>query len=329
MATQKKKHKTWVIYKHTLVADCPKYGWSYIGQTGKEKPEDRWCGNGMNYTRKNKNGTYTYFANVIFAYGWENFKTEILESNILSQTDADEREQYWIAYYHTYVKDPECKGFNLTPGGYGGGSRPNKIHINNGIVERSIFKDDPIPDGFVSGGLPRNNGSAVSAAKKGKPNKSKGKKWYNNGVEQTMANECPDGWMLGRLPHQRPNLELYNNGVEQKCFAPDEEIPYGWVKGKIPGTHNTPNKGRVVYNNGVSHIYLNKDEVPPEGFVRGYSADRTKLCRNNSKSSSGKRWYNNGIDQRYFSENDQIPEGWVPGCCKLKNSNSKRKKENF
>ena len=96
---QNKTNKTWVIYKHTLIADCPKYGWSYIGQTGKKKPEDRWCGNGMNYTRKTAKGTYTYFAKEIRARGWENFKTEILESGILTQADADAREQYWIAHF--------------------------------------------------------------------------------------------------------------------------------------------------------------------------------------------------------------------------------------
>lgn len=313
---QKKTNKTWVIYKHTLIADCQKYGWSYIGQTSKKNPEDRWASNGTNYTRKNANGAYTYFANEILSYGWENFKTEILESGIVTQAEADLKERYWIAYYHTYIKDPECRGFNLTPGGYGGGGILNRVAINNGIVEKRIFKDEPIPEGFVLGSLKRDCGAKVSAAKKCKPSKSRGKQWFNNGVEQTMANKCPEGWVPGRLPHQRPGLELYNNGVEQKCFAPDEEIPNGWAKGKIPGTHNTPNKGKILYNNGISHIYLNKEEIPPDGFIKGSSIERSKLCANNGKPSKGKRWYNNGVIQRYFAPNDPIPDGWTPGCCK-------------
>ena len=88
--------------------------------------------------------------------------------------------------------------------------------------------------------------------------------------------------------------------------------------GKIPGSHNTANKGKIVYNDGFNHIYLNKDEIPPDGFVKGYTAERLKLCANNSKPAKGKRWYNNGIEQRYFAEGDIVPEGWKPGCCKVK-----------
>ena len=32
----------------------------------------------------------------------------------------NEREKYWIKYYHTWVKDPECNGYNGTQGGDGG-----------------------------------------------------------------------------------------------------------------------------------------------------------------------------------------------------------------
>lgn len=322
MKANKKQDKTWVIYKHTLIADCPKYGWSYIGQTSKKKPEERWCGNGMNYTRKTSNGTYTYFANEIMAHGWESFKTEILESGITTQKVADDREQYWIAFYHTYVKDPECRGFNLTPGGYGGGSRPGKIHINNGVVERSIFKDDPIPDGFVVGGLKRNNGAAVSAAKKGKPSKSRGKRWFNNGTEQTMAEQCPEGWIPGRLPCWRSDKELYNNGIEQKFFVASEAVPPGWIKGAIPGSVVRNTLGRIAYNDGSRHIYLKKGEIPPEGFVKGYAAERAANF-SHAPAQIGKRWYNNGVDQKYFLPTDIIPEGWTLGCCKLRNYSKK------
>lgn len=48
-------------------------------------------------------------------YGIDNFKCYILEqcaANLLN-----EREQYWISYYHTYSLDPLCNGYNLTAGG--------------------------------------------------------------------------------------------------------------------------------------------------------------------------------------------------------------------
>ena len=162
----------------------------------------------------------------------------------------------------------------------------NRVSINNGIVEKRIFKNEPIPEGFVLGGLKRNNGANVSAAKKGKPSKSRGKQWFNNGIEQTMANQCPEGWVSGRLSCQRPNKKLYNNGIEQKYFAPTETVPKGWIKGALPGLITSNTKGKIAYNNGVSRIYLSKDEIPPKGFIRGYSAKRAKICTNNTKTGT-------------------------------------------
>ena len=118
MAQEKNaQKKVWTIYKHTLVKDCEKYGWSYIGQTSEARPEDRWGKNGIEYISKGKKRTF--FANAILAYGWENFTHEIIESGITSLAEAHAREQHWIDYYHTYVGDPNCRGFNLTRGGDG------------------------------------------------------------------------------------------------------------------------------------------------------------------------------------------------------------------
>lgn len=56
------------------------------------------------------------FKNAIEKYGIENFDYEILEDNI-PENLLDGREQYWIAYFHTYIGDPFCKGYNMTLGG--------------------------------------------------------------------------------------------------------------------------------------------------------------------------------------------------------------------
>ena len=258
-------------------------------------------------------GSNKHLLASIKKHGRSNFTCEMLQE-CFTEDELNTSEQYWINKYDA-VNSPLF--YNIAAGGEGGRVMLNRLWINNGIIEKRILKNEEIPDGFTLGGLKRNNGAKVSAAKKGKPSKSRGKSWFNNGIEQTMAYECPEGWVSGRLPHQRPGLESYNNGIEQKCFAPNEEIPRGWIKGKIPGTHNTPNKGKIVYNNGINHIYLAKDEIPPEGFVRGYTIERLASCATNTKPAKGKRWYNNGIEQRYFAENDIIPDGWVPGCCKI------------
>lgn len=249
----------------------------------------------------------------IAKYGKENFTCEMLQE-CFSFDEMNEAEKYWIAKYDALASS---EFYNLASGGEGGSPMLNRIRINNGAIERRIFKDEPIPEGFVRGRLYQDSGAKISAAKKGKPSKSKGKIWINNGIEQTMADTCPEGWIEGRLYLNRTNLILYNNGLENKYFSEDSDIPEGYVKGAIPGARDSNNRGRIAYTDGVHHIYLKPEDEPPEGYVKGYSRDR-KLKNSNSSAryAKGKKWYNNGIEQKYFSPEDDIPEGWKPGTCK-------------
>ena len=96
---------TYLIYKHTNKFN----GKSYIGQTS-QKTTRRWR-NGTGY----KESPIFYAA--IQKYGFDNFTHEILEENIPTKILADEREQYWIQYYHTWIYDPLCHGYNSTRGG--------------------------------------------------------------------------------------------------------------------------------------------------------------------------------------------------------------------
>lgn len=52
------------------------------------------------------------FWNAIHKYGWEDFDHEILEQNISSQKEANDRECYWVSFYDTFYS-----GYNLTLGG--------------------------------------------------------------------------------------------------------------------------------------------------------------------------------------------------------------------
>ena len=78
----------------------------YIGQTSQD-PSKRW-GHGANY-KNNK-----YFYNAIQHYGWDNFDHIILQNNILTQQEANEKEKYWILFYKSNQKK---YGYNLTDGG--------------------------------------------------------------------------------------------------------------------------------------------------------------------------------------------------------------------
>lgn len=54
------------------------------------------------------------FYNAINKYGEDNFKIELLEDNIATLEEANERERFWINYYDTYNN-----GYNSTIGGDG------------------------------------------------------------------------------------------------------------------------------------------------------------------------------------------------------------------
>ena len=95
----------YLIYRHINKFN----GKSYVGLTS-QKATRRWR-NGFGY----KESPIFYAA--IKKYGFDNFYHEIIEDNIPTKTLANEREQYWIAYYHTWIYDPYCNGYNSTQGG--------------------------------------------------------------------------------------------------------------------------------------------------------------------------------------------------------------------
>ena len=96
---------SYIIYKHTNKIN----GKVYIGQT-LQKVSRRWRG-GSGYCGQ------PLFYNAIIKYGWDNFSHEILVSNIETLEEANTLEIYWINYYHSYIYDPQCNGYNSTAGG--------------------------------------------------------------------------------------------------------------------------------------------------------------------------------------------------------------------
>ena len=94
-------------------------GKRYVGFTSyTDNPNKRWR-NGLGYL----NNHHKVFAAAIEKYGWDNFEHVVLEDNLISAKEAKLREQYWIAYYHTYIGDPNNQGYNATKGGEGANGR--------------------------------------------------------------------------------------------------------------------------------------------------------------------------------------------------------------
>ena len=92
----------YIIYKHTSPNNEV-----YIGQT-KQNIEDRWDDGFGDLNSKTK------YAKAILKYGWEQFTHEIIEKDIPTVEEANEREIYWINYYDSYKN-----GLNSTAGGSG------------------------------------------------------------------------------------------------------------------------------------------------------------------------------------------------------------------
>ena len=101
--------KTQVIYKHQNLINNK----IYIGQTC-ETLSDRWGHNGNRYAK-----SAPLLQKAIQKYGQNNFSHEVIENNIFSLEEANEREKYQIKYYDCCVLDGKDKGYNLDRGGKG------------------------------------------------------------------------------------------------------------------------------------------------------------------------------------------------------------------
>jgi hypothetical protein len=112
---------------------------------------------------------------------------------------------------------------------------------------------------------------------------NKGLSYYNNGQIEIQTEECPNGFIRGRLPR---NKEW------------SRRISEGRLNNLKPITEETREKLRI------SHL--------------GYKiSNETK--KKLSESSKGRKWYNNGIVNKFER---YCPEGFVPGKLPHKNHKS-------
>ena len=117
--------------------------------------------------------------------------------------------------------------------------------------------------------------------------------------------------------------KCYNNGINNRYFSPNEEIPEGYIlgdKGETRRKHsearkgeNHPNHGKNLYNNGIENRYFSPEEEIPEGFVLGVKEETRQKKSGENHPCHGKKWYNNGVKNRRFSPDEEIPKGYILG----------------
>jgi hypothetical protein len=120
--------------------------------------------------------------------------------------------------------------------------------------------------------------------------------WINNGNEERFFDSTfimPEGFVLGRLSRGA----WFNNGKQERWLM-DENIPEGFVKGRIKGF----NKGKVWIYNGKEKRMIPKEQEIPEGFKLGAGFK--------PKSYS---FITNGKETKYLYDGDILEDGWKKG----------------
>lgn len=107
------------VNKKNLVYICRNLinGKVYVGETN-DTLYNRWCSKG-HFSHKSlyeKHNRYLIHI-ALHKYGIENFEISILEEGFNSKEERKLSEQKWIEFYHSYIRDLQCNGYNMTKGG--------------------------------------------------------------------------------------------------------------------------------------------------------------------------------------------------------------------
>ena len=209
------------------------YGYIYLivnninGKTyvGKRKLYNK------NWNEDGYMGSGHHLKNSQNKYGIENFE-KFLITYTSSEKDACEKEKFWIAEYRRRGKAE----YNVADGGQGGligtwtEERRKKLSEsckghkawNKGkyfseescIKMSEAHKDKPscnkgkhfsdeaknkMSEAHKGKKRSEDDKRNISESLKGHKAWSKGRKWYNNGIKNVMAFECPEGYVKGRI----------------------------------------------------------------------------------------------------------------------------------
>lgn len=267
------------IYKITNKVN----GKIYVGQHRAETFDNKYWGSGSNLHEAK------------IEYGINNFTQEIL---VWCETpeEMNQQEMLWITKLNS--RNPTI-GYNIQPGGKLQGyeqtpevrrrisekakGRSLGFWIHNDEIEKyHKGSEDSIPEGFIKGRLPANVKKSADS-KRGQKikdtsnhHKAKGKKWFTNGETDTMAFECPEGFIPGRtnIPDiSGENNPMYGKPNPRKGLKNSEESIV-----KLKQTLNDLYKDlhRIWINDGEKETLHNIELPIPEGFSKGRIYKRRK-----------------------------------------------------
>lgn len=230
-------------------------------------------------------GSGTYIRNSIRLHGVENFSREVLEW-CCTIDDLLQRERFWIE--HLDAKNPEI-GYNLSDGGLGstvgGKANADYCYVNDGSTVLRILKSEL--DSYLDQGYTKGRGYGSNGLV--------GRKASN----ETRARMSAAG--KGKHNHTGKNNPCYgakfywaNDGTANKRIPSTEDLPEGFVKGKLQKAYERTEK-QIAWDTDTNRgDKLRGDLNPAKVHVLG------------------KHFYNDGVQQRLFTD-DEAPEGWVRG----------------
>lgn len=264
------------VYMHTNMINNKKY----VGITSR-KPEHRWF-HGKGYPH-NK-----YFTSAINKYGWDNFKHEILYTD-LTEEEACLKEQELIKFYKSNQHD---YGYNLESGG-----RYCKI---NEETKRKIGK--------ASKGrkLSEEHKRKISQSEKGKVVSEETRKKLSEANKRRFMNseeryKCGNGTRGISRAHSKEHNKCVSEALKGKKYIHkgttlkyvkieeiDSYLQRGWKLGKKDKIINTRTMseakkgGHWIHNNENKTKYVNSSELDSylsQGWLKG----RGKLNSNKGK----------------------------------------------
>lgn len=199
-----KKH---IIYIHRNKIT----GKIYIGQT--DASIERRARKGKGYKKQKR------MREVIEEFGWDSFESEVLEKD-LSQVEADERETYWIAFFHS--DNPEY-GYNKLSGG-------KQWEKSRAAETKSVYcketgqKFNSLSDAAEWAGLARTSMTNISMQIQGKryfaghhPETGEKLHWCYNKEDIAVKDKEKEAWNV------YPVINLTNKKVYSSIFKASED----------------------------------------------------------------------------------------------------------